>query len=321
MKYQYTNENHFVFGYLGHKPYGDRRHPSDQFCFQYGKVLHSDMNWREANRLAAESIRKNFTGDIWILYSGGTDSEVCLHAFREAGIDVKIATLRFHNQLNSHDLEYVEKYSRATKQPIHFFDLDIENFWSSERLYQYVDPIQCVSPVLAYHLWLADQVPGVPVLAQGEPYLAKQVSENDLPGVSLVEARPWSIVESERLCSLYKHFIKKQSPAVPGFFQYTPEQIFSFCFHNPIMSDLVQNKIPGKLGTRSSKNQMIHQFYPEIELRQKYTGIEKIEPLHDSYRAQLAKRFPYHDANARLEWSELKRSLLPIPSATDLIPR
>lgn len=309
MKYYYTHNNHFKFGYDLHHPYQKRKGPEDVFQFSYGSIQSPITDWRTANRAAAETIRANFDEPLWILFSGGTDSEVCIRSFLEAKVPVQIATLRFANNLNDHDLKYVEKFSSQYNIKVHYFDLDVAHFWESGDMLSFVDPVACVSPILACHLWLADQVQGVPIIAQGEPHLKKQIPDDYVPGVSAYEPSPWHLYESERLCALYNHFMRQNKPAVPGFFQYLPEQIYSFCFYNPIMKQLVNNELVGKLGTRTSKNKMVYQYYPEMESREKLTGFENLEALHDHWRKFLADRFPYNDQNARIEYADLKRML------------
>jgi len=58
---------------------------------------------------------------------------------------------------------------------------------------------------------------------------------------------------------------------------YTNEQYFSF-LQDPLMQDLVANKIPGKLGNNSSKGIVYNRISKfNMQTRQKYTGYEKIE--------------------------------------------
>ncbi len=309
MKYQYTNKNHFKYGYDLSDPFKKRQNSIQVFNFEYGQVENKDLVWRQSNALAAQKIRNNFVGPICVLFSGGTDSEVCIRSFLEAQIPISIATMRFDNNLNAHDLEHAKRFAEKLKIEIKYFDLNILDFWKSKKMLEIVDSISCVSPILASHLWLAEQVSGVPVLAQGEPHLKKTIPKNYSPGISPYLPSDWYLVESERLCSLYQYFIELNIPAVPGFFQYLPEQIYSFCYKNPILKDLVENKVVGKLGTRTSKNKMIHFFYPEIELRTKFTGFEKIENHHDLLRKSLAERFPYNDNYKNISFPDLKKML------------
>ncbi len=307
--FEYTYQNYFQFGYSNGRRFCNRQDPSETFIATYSHCHKQVDSWREANRLACIDIAEKAKGPIWVLLSGGTDSEICVRSFYEARVPIQIATLRFKNKENAHDLQYVEKLRSQLDCEIHYFDMDIELFWRSSEFYKIVDAIQCVSPILACHLWLADQLEGTPVMAQGEPHLKKDIPEDYVPGESPYLPSAWRLVESERLCSLYKHFIFQDRPAVPGFFQYLPEQFYTYLKLNPILQKLIQNEIPGKLGTRTSKNQIALQFYPEVEVREKYTGFEKIQKLHDVKRSELAQRFPFSDQNFSIEYGQILKDL------------
>ncbi len=303
--FAYTWNNHFEFGYDDGARFLPRANSGQKFVAKFGRCRDEIISWRKANILACREIEAVAQGPIWVLFSGGTDSEICVRSFLEAKVPIRIATLRLGNQANAHDLDYAEKFAQQMNLPITYFDLDMEKFWESGRLLEIVDPIQCVSPILAAHLWLANQLDGTPVIAQGEPHLKKDVPPDYIPGESPYLPSPWRLVESERLCSLYTHFILQDRPAVPGFFQYLPEQFYSYLIYNRILKSLIENRMLGKLGTRSSKNQIARQFYPEVEERPKFTGFEKIESWHDQIRATLAERFPHSDDNFYIEYFDL----------------
>lgn len=309
LDFEYTLNNHFKFGY-GPDQWFETRKKSDQiFQVQFGPTKNIHLNWPESNRQAAVEIYERLPHPISVLFSGGMDSEICVRSFLDIGLDINIYCLRMHNNLNQHDIDFVQKFSKSNGIKVELIDLNIEDFWQSPTFYNIVDPIQCVSPILACHLWLCDQVDGTPVIAQGEPHLKKVIPIDYVPGQSPYINSPWYLVESERLCSLYLHFILKNKPAAPGFFQYLPEQFLSYLTKNSILKNLIENQIIGKLGTRSSKNKIINQFYPEIEPRPKYTGFENIEELHKKKRIELAHRFPINDENFNIDYTELVRVL------------
>ncbi len=281
--YQYTYQNHFEFGYQPGRKYSNRQKEDETFYANLGFADKSIQCWRQANIDAALKIQKNLPGPYWILLSGGTDSEICLRTFLEAKIPVKLATLRLANQANEYDLQYIYKLQDQLNVDVSFFDLDPNDFLESSEFLKISSLIGNISPIYAFHLWLASRLEGTPIMAQGEVHLKKG------------DDQKWYYVESERLCALYRYFIFYDKPAVPGFFQYTPEQVLSYLKHNPYLQQLINNEIEGKLGTRSSKNIMAQQFYPEVEMRTKYTGFEKIEDLIGVYRQQLRTQFAHHD--------------------------
>lgn len=304
--YQYTFQNHFKFGYNHVNEYQPREFASDTFSFQYGSVVDKKLNWRQSNELAARQIYENKNQSITVLLSGGMDSEICLRSFYDQKLPVKTVSLRFLDFDQSEEMTYIQKaISKYGLNQHEFVDVDIQSFVKSEIFYQTADLVKCVSPIVVVHLWLANQIQGTPVVAQGEVHLKKVVPDDYIPGVSPYEPSDWYITESERLCSIYMNFILKNKPAIPGFFQYNVEQIYSYLTENKLLSDLINHRMPGKLGTRTSKNLISQQFYPDIELREKRHGWESIQSFHDEIRQTLARRYPSSDQDSILLLNDL----------------
>lgn len=307
--YPYTKNNHFKFGYNRESYFGDRKNEKDQFFAEYGRCERSVNTWREANELAAKNIHDAKQGDLWVLLSGGLDSEICLESFLTQKLPCKAVTLRYLDINHKTELQFVEKLKKKHAFHHEYIDVNLQDLLKSDEFISLLDSIKCVSPIIGAHLWAANQIPGTPIIAQGETYLKKIIPEDYVPGISPYLPSEWVLIESERLCSIYMNFIKRNKPAIPGFFQYLPEQTYSFLTNNPILESLIANKIPGKLGTRTSKNLMSKQFYPEMEDREKLHGWESIQEQHDELRKQMAKKFPYSDANFEIAVPELIRTL------------
>jgi hypothetical protein len=307
--YPYTRNNHFRFGYVNKADFLPRTAPEELFRASYGPRSARIENWVEANRKAAKFIFDQKIGDLYILLSGGLDSEICLRSFAEAGVPFKAVSARYKGNLNGHELRFVEGLKKEIDFDHEYIDLDLTTFWESGLFLEIVDPIRCVSPILACHLWLADHVSGTPVIAQGEVQLRKRLPPDYKPGVSPYPRSPWDLVESEMFVSLYRHFIFRQRPAIPGFFQFLPEQIWSYLFFNPLLEKLVRDEIPGKLSTRSSKNLMASSFYPQVEPREKYTGFETIWSLQLQKRQALTNRFPNSEGEVLIPLDQLRAQL------------
>jgi len=306
--YEYTYKNHFKFGYQLNSIecfFSERQSPKDVFIASYGSCVDKNLTWKEANLKAARLIHERKDGDIWLLLSGGMDSEICLRSFLDQKLPIRTVSLVYKNQQNHEELFFIKKIISEYSLKHEYIEINLESFLESKEFLDTVDFVKCVSPIVGCHLWLANQLPGTPIIAQGEVHLKKTMSDGYVPGVSPYLPSSWSLVESERLCSIYMNFIKRARPAIPGFFQYLPEQTYSFLTKNPYLEKLVSNQIVGKLGTRTSKNIMLHQFYPEIEMRTKYDGWENMRSLHDRYRDFLAQRFLNSDNYYRINLDQL----------------
>lgn len=313
--FPYTRANHFQFGYKSSSTFTTRwldrrRTQQETFVAKYGRAALLQASWPEANTSAATAIltlAQNRALIPVICCSGGLDSEITLYSFFEAWSrfpagarpSFEIATMDFIDgagaSLNRHDTEYVAKFLKRF-QPKDFdlkwrrFSLDIEKFCENDEFTALADEAQVISPAVVTQLWLCQKIFGenpqaLPVIGQGEMHLVRDVSaENSYAPAT------WQIVETENLCGLYRFFLGRGLPAVPGFFQYTPEQFETQLRTNPILHQLISNSRYGKLGTRSSKAEILAFDYPELEARPKYTGFEKIEALYEGKRASLLRR-------------------------------
>lgn len=332
--FPYTDRNHFQYGYrdpqtLETRWLEPRLSDNEEFIARYGRAQSRANSWREANLMAADKIlsvalQKNLVPTL--LLSGGLDSEIVLVAFLEALARrspqdrprVRAASFALRDDANRHDLEYIEKFrarpqvsEKLSEFEIDFktYEIDVKTYWESEDFLRLADETQIVSPVVLCQVHLCERIleenaNALPVIGQGEIHL---VRDGDMTDDYAPKA--WSIVETENLCGLFRFFIARGLPAVPGFFQYLPEQFDSQLRLNPVLHELISHSRFGKLGTRTSKPEILAHDYPELERRPKYTGFEKLPEFHDRWRALLGARFPSAEAKWKLGVFDLARDV------------
>lgn len=305
MNIELSHNNHFKFGYDG-KPFSLRSNEAQKWFVDYGPCTQEPMDFKEECFRAAKIISEKHPGNVWVLFSGGVDSEVALRSFVEQGLPVKVAIARFANDLNIHDISYAVIVCEKLKVPYYFFELNLLEFWSTEAI-RFAERTYCTSPQLLTTMWLADQVPGYPVLGSGECLFVKRTPEGYIPGVSPYEESPWDLWEKEKIASWYRHFMVNERNACPGFFQYTPELMLSYLL-DPYVYALIESKIPGKLTTESSKLAIYQQHFDLLD-RPKFTGFERVQAEDAVFRAQLTARFPYHSQVVKTECQGLIRRL------------
>lgn len=302
-----THKNHFQFGYNGN-PFVFRQADADKWFVRYGKSERPVLNFRQECVETARLIGAKVRQPIWVLFSGGSDSEVALRSFVEAQVSVQAAILRFKNDLNVHDISYAVIACEKLGVPYRLFELDLLQFWENRAL-DYARPVYCMSPQLLTTMYLADQVDGYPVLGSGECLLVKRIPDGYVPGVSPYERSWWDLYEKEKIASWYRHFMVQDREACPGFFQYTPEIILSYLL-DPFVQDLVHDRIVGKLCTASSKLKIYQQHFPLLD-RPKYTGFEKVQEHDARVRAFLTSQFPAANQTVKTPVAELIQSLAP----------
>lgn len=109
------------------------------------------------------------SGKVTLTLSGGIDSQAMLFAFIESGVPFRVAVMQFKNRMNEHDIGHsLDLLASLGIKPL-IYELDIESFYKSGRFMDYVQAGHTNSPQFAAHIWLAEQIDGIPVFA-GEPW-------------------------------------------------------------------------------------------------------------------------------------------------------
>ena len=154
------------------------------------------------------------------------------------------------------------------------------------------------------------KVDGLPVLGSGECYTArtdiaiqKKLRESGKNTAELgYSDMDWVLVEREKIASWYRYPIKLNRPAVPGFFQYTPEIMLSF-LDDSFSLELHNNKRKGKLSNSTSKFNICTKYWPEIKKRIKRSGFEDLRDEDYALRKQLNSYYKMYHYEY---WSEVK---------------
>ena len=214
-KLDLTHNSHFEFGYDG-IPFRFRQNKDQQWFARYGVCERAPYSFDVECFETAKLIRRLQPDPIWILFSGGADSEVVLRSFLQQNITVKVAILRFKNDLNIHDIAYAVIACEKLHVSYQFFDLDLLKFWENEAL-DLAKSAQCITPLLLPTMWLVDQLDGYSVLGSGECLLVKRVPSDYVPGVSVYPNSKWDLYEKEKIAAWYRHFMVIGRSGCPGF--------------------------------------------------------------------------------------------------------
>lgn len=114
-----------------------------------------------------EILGKRQTHFVDVLYSGGIDSELILHACLIKKIPARAITMRLlinGYPINMTDLYYSEKFCREHNINQIFIDLDTEKFLDNGVHYEYLKKYLITEPHVATQFWLFEQCSGFPVL-------------------------------------------------------------------------------------------------------------------------------------------------------------
>lgn len=303
-----SHRNHFRFGYDG-AWFGERPSPFASWEVAYGRASHEPVDWRAACIDTARLIRAATDLDLWVLASGGLDSEVVLQAFMFAGIPVRAAITRFRGDLNRHDIGYAIKFCETHQIGYRLFDLDIERFVASGEAMDYAARTRCVQPQLLHTMWAMDQVDGYPILGSGECYLERRAAEPEERERSTTRGGIWEMLEKERIASWYRHLLARERPGCAGFFQYDPANMLAF-LRDRLVVALCGDRIAGATETSTIKPAIYRQHFL-LEARPKFHGFENVMWLDDALRPALLREFGAHNAIARTSHAQLLQDLAP----------
>lgn len=299
--FEYTENNHYKFGYKEHDAwFTNRKSPNDSWIVDYGRSCsYKPGTWKDECLVTAEKIYNSTDLPINILFSGGIDSEVVVRNFLKLGVSFKVSICRFKNNLNLHDIAYAIVFCDQHNIKYDIIELDILKFLEND-LHSYAEKSQCRYPHYCSVMWLADQVDGLPVLGEGQSYIAKRLPDNYIPGISPYEFSLWDLCGKETVATMYRHFINQDRPAVPTFYQYTPETVYSY-LTGEIIQQIINNKRHGKISASTSKFEVFNSHYTDLLYRKKYHGYEFIEEETKIYETELKSKYALNSSVYKFE--------------------
>jgi hypothetical protein len=306
-RFALSHRDHFRFGYDG-TWFAPRPAPEAVWQVAYGRAAQGPIDWRGACIGTARLLRAATDQDLFVLFSGGLDSEVVLQSFLFAGIGVTAAITRFARDLNRHDIAYAIRFCETHQVPYRLLDIDIEHFFASGAALDYARRATCVQPQLLHTMWAMDQVDGYPILGSGECYLERRGAAPDEPGAS-PQGGIWEMLEKERIAGWYRHLMVTGRPGCAGFFQYDPGNMLAF-LRDPLVAALCEDRYPDLAHSGLAKGAVYRRHFL-LERRPKFHGFENVMHLDDALRPVLHAEMGAHDAIARTPYADLVASLSP----------
>lgn len=273
------------------------------FCAEIDSSKDKNANFHSISLSIAEEVYNNRQGKLYLMYSGGVDSEYVLNLFLSLGIDIIPVIIKLNPNYNNHDVKYAFDFCESKKLKPIVIDLDFDTFVKSGRIVDIATEFQIAAYQLPSTFHCVSQLDGTVVMgSHGPPHMTLNQKTNT-----------WLVDEIEPLHTVLKYFKKNKIHGCPYLLVHTAEQYLSFLKH-PVMQNLANHRYPGKLGNNSTKGLVYNDIsgFDMIE-RQKYTGYENIETSEIFQHANL-KCFdefknnwwgtysePYHSLVERLE--------------------
>lgn len=230
--------------------------------------LPEGTNYFQESLSAAQKIESQKSGELYIMYSGGIDSEYAVSVFDFLKIDFTPVIIKFKKDYNKHDVDHAIGFcERQSLKPL-IVDIDFEDFVNRGNLLKISSEMRCSIYHRAVTAHVIGNLDGTVLCGDGEPYIRLN-QETDI----------WEVKIFQHDYSIVNYYIDNGIYGTPHFNRYTPQMMRTF-LADQRMHDLAQNKIPGKLGSDSSKFFMYNRHSPFfLSPRPKYHGYELIENL------------------------------------------
>jgi hypothetical protein len=101
-----------------------------EFKVKFKPVSRKVKSWKEELLISAQSIANSTTKTLYVLMSGGIDSEQVARIFLESKIDFKVLTMKHKNGTNAHDIKYATSFCKQYGIEQTFVELDAEHFFT-----------------------------------------------------------------------------------------------------------------------------------------------------------------------------------------------
>lgn len=267
------NNGSIRLGYNG-TPWTFSNSNDDVYMFEADPIKRKLNSFKNECFTAAKEINQTFEGrPIYVLFSGGIDSEAVLNSFVRTNIPAIAVCIKFENDYNQHELTYAEEYFKKVNfdpARIKVIDFNIKDWLRSNECKNIAQEAQTVE--LGYtHLFKValDQLgDGVVITGHEEPYVHRVDSE---------AGSRWVFHNHERHYSIHKFFLKFGRLGVPSFFQWSSELLNSFMYNDHWVTLFNNMYSPVIWGTEQLKYGFLGKSM-DLKPRIKYNSFEKVIP-------------------------------------------
>ncbi|MBC7742887.1 MAG: hypothetical protein H7061_11870 [Bdellovibrionaceae bacterium] len=238
-QHAFSKEDHLKYGFT-HQFL--REAPNSIFCIGLGH-MDSVVNdfFNECKLSALDIFNRSENKKLFVCLSGGVDSECVARSFVGAKVPIEAVILKFNANLNWHDVDPAVQLCEQIGLKYTLVELDIFDFLESRKYQNYCLSYGLSSPMIASHVWLAEQViskmNGVPIFSgdfarirRPSNYLIRQLSDTcEIVGDFCALPSEWTFASlaNQDHFAIDRLFAKLGCPGVANFFLYSAEQIAS----------------------------------------------------------------------------------------------
>lgn len=266
----YTFENHLKYT-IGGREFGYRQSPTEKYEVKAGKVdwsYYKKSSWRDELIRTADCVLNELGDDLVLFLSGGTDSEIVLRNFLSIGFKPRCVVIEFKDGYNAEDVVEAEQITQELDVPLEKVLFDVKDFFMSGEAADFSQQIHC-SQITYLMVYYHVRKLGFPSVMGGEQLLRKHATQHD--------AFWYHCFRENEDASAMRFSSKYNVPLINEWFSYTPEMMMYY-LNDPEIRQLVNNqgKYQLKLASVSTKNDVLRRLYPEVRVKKKTHGFERL---------------------------------------------
>jgi len=245
----------------------------------------------------ATRIRDTYTGKLDLLFSGGIDSEVVLRIYNDLNIPINICIFKYENDYNHYEFNRAIKICDSMQLPYTIIDFNLQKFFETDA-YDIWTKVHCMGSGWLPLLKMIEYLDGTPIIGSGESYWVRTSRDN-------TTTYPWKfeIDEGAKAWTVYCKSIGRQ--VISDWYEHSPELIVAHT-NLQLIQDLINDRIPGKLSSTSSKAVVHKNIWPDIEIRQKMIGFEGNDKpgSKPEFMKEFDQQYSFNVSSKRFYFSE-----------------
>ena len=302
-----TERSHLKYWYGEDRTQIWRKDNLETTSMSVGGCIRKPMSLKAELIRNARMISKSYP-DLTLFMSGGLDSEMALQSFLTAGIVPRIVTVRFPNDKNMHDIGPAMRMFEHMGLKYEILDIDPDEFVMSGEAFEIGARFQSYSfyQQLLMKLTLEYNAPMITI---------DEIELEKLPSINWETGEHhdrWCFLKKEDQDGVWRRFADATGiPALNNFYSYSPESILAF-LQLPTIDDLINDRIPGKLGWTSSKMKIYSHLGYNFRKRPKWHGVENYMHLWDYVRYNVYEKsnLNFDERSYVMPIDQLKQNLI-----------
>lgn len=260
----------------------------ERFKVKFKPISRPPKSWKEELLISADKIVKSTDRPIYVLMSGGIDSEQTAKILMELGVKFKVLTMKHKDGLNWFDIKYAVDFCNKYKIEQRFVELDTQHFFS-EGIKKYIE--RDYRSVNIYHyqqLFLLDHLEEIGGFGFGGAGEQVYFTVNGEICLSINPNYPLGVDYCRRNNLNHNFWLNLSTPEI--YAAYMKIDLIDWLLKRP---EYFTNTQISRLTISGEKVLIYHQHWPEMQKRQKYSGFEKIEKsIRQPKQSELTKQFP-----------------------------